>query len=84
MGHKWPCSGTPMNGLKNRCFYFEVAFIIEGVPQTLNHFGSLDKRFFELRIHYQIHVAHSVTGFGVAKRIVHISFGVLLWQRQWI
>ena len=84
MGHKRPRSCTPMNGLKNRGFHFEVALAIEGVSQTLNHFGSFDESFLELGIDNQIHVTHTVTGFGVGEGVKHISLGVLLWQRQWI
>ena len=84
MGHKRPRSCTPMNGLKNRGFHFEVALTIKGVSQTLNHLGSFDERFLELGIDNQIHVTHAVTGLGVGEGIKHVSIGILFRQGQWI
>ena len=82
VGHKWPCSRAPWDGLQHRRVHFQPAGAVKGLPDGLHDLGSGFERCFHVRVDDEVNVAHAVAEFGIGKGVVHVSVFIHLHRGQ--
>ena len=69
MGDKRTGRSTAGNGVQNRGFYFQIAFVIQNMADTLDNLGPFDEDLPDFRIYNQIHITLAVTDFLVLQAV---------------
>ena len=63
MGNEGPCGGAPGNGVQHRSLHFQVALVVQHLPDAFDDLGPFHEHVPDFRVHDQIHIPLTVADF---------------------
>ena len=63
MGDEGPCSGAPRDGVQHRGLHFQVALVVQHLPDAFDDLGPFHEHIPDFRVHDQIHIPLAVADF---------------------